>query len=76
VVSIPSQSCRKKADNEKAGKCFFKLMNRIERIMKTSGSDLNSNKCLQQKESNQKLKQHIASLKCRQSYYNHVGDNK
>jgi hypothetical protein len=43
-------------------------MNRIEWIMKTSGSDLNSNKCLQQKESNQKLKQHTASLKCRQSY--------
>jgi len=46
----------------------FKSMNIIETIMNTSCYNINSHKCLQRNESHQKLKQQIASLKCKQSY--------
>jgi hypothetical protein len=45
-------------DNEKTYKILFKLMNKIEKNMKTSCFDLNSHKCFQDNESHQKLKQH------------------
>lgn len=48
-----------------------KLKNKIKKFMKTSCYDLNSHKCFQDNELDQKLKQHkqyLSYLKCRQSY--------
>jgi hypothetical protein len=58
-------------DIEKTWKSFFKLMNKIEKFMKTSCFDLNPHKCFEDNESHQKLKQrkqHLSYLKCKQSY--------